>query len=66
MPLCGIIMESNFHKAYLRPMGASGPTSGYCPEKSRSYAHFGQTSYLEVGVFAVLSFPTWSGIYNCL
>jgi len=26
MPLCGIIMESNFYKASLRPMGASAPT----------------------------------------
>ncbi|MCD6152507.1 MAG: hypothetical protein J7J07_01165, partial [Syntrophobacterales bacterium] len=28
MPFSGIIMESNFYKACLRPMGASAPT--YC------------------------------------
>jgi len=63
MPLCGIIMESNFHKACLRPMGASAPTSGYCPERSRSYVHFDQTSYLEVKNRVT---PAEAGVHKCL
>jgi len=34
MPFSGIIMESNFYKACLRPMGASAPT-GPVPRTGR-------------------------------